>query len=338
MAAAGSDRAGSFAMHCVLPGEYALLAHHADYCTTSVRATVGADSPPAQVVMVARPSLRGQIRGIPAGRAGEVTVLALGGASNLHSCRVDDQGHYAFERLEPGEYCIRACLGDAQVFAANLLRAVFTAGPAPVRDVVLAVEERRSFDFMLPLPPMGTLQGTVQKNSVPAAGCRIALHVPAAARPLTAVTDAAGSFRLRDVPAGDCELRIAVRAGGTQELWRETVAIVDGMVTTVQPVLSCGALTGRVIAGDGALPNELVGDVLLLPGCAALPEDLAAYRRSHRVHQMTVRAGAFRAEMLTSGRCLAILRLRNREPALVSVEVVAGAATEVELQAGALRR
>jgi hypothetical protein len=264
-----------------------------------------------------------------------VHVTAIGGASNLRTAAVDENGQYRFEALEPGEYVVRACLGDVDRRQADLVLALFTSGALPpLRDVVLAAGQDRTLDVTLPLPALGTVRGTVSLNGAPAAGCRVTLAVADAASPLSAVADAMGGFVVTDVPPGDAQMRVLVRSAGQQELYRETVAVPAGTVTIADVALAAGSLGGRITASDGTPAVQINGDLLVLPGCTEVPADLAVHRREHRVHTVSVRAGAFRCDALTPGRALVVVRLRNRDASTTSVEVRAGSVAEVEIAAG----
>jgi len=331
----GAD--GVFTLPCQPPGTMQVLARHPDH-TTATSAPFATGSPePVRITMLPRACLAGVVRGAPAGSSGEVFVVLLGGASNLRCCAADADGGYRFERLEPGEYLVRAGLGDRDKFAADLLRALATAAEAPPRDAVLRAGERRTLDLALALPPAGRVRGLVQRNGVPEPACRVLVDVPGAARPLTAVADAQGLFAFATVAAGECTLRVQVRGSRSQELHRETITVVAATETFVQPMLQVGELAGRVVAGDGTAAADLNGEVWLLPGVDTLPASLADYRRAHTVQQASVRSGAFRCDLATAGRSLAVVRLRNREVAVARVEVPPRATAQVELPAGARR-
>jgi hypothetical protein len=122
-----------------------------------------------------------------------------------------------------------------------------------------------------------------------------------------------------------------------QEVQRERVQIAADRATSVQVEAATGGIVGRVFARDGTPDIQLDGDVLLLPGCSDLPADLAAHRREHRVHQLTVRGGTFRGDVVTAGRSLAVVRIRNRAPAAQVVDVPVAALGNLELACGPAR-
>jgi hypothetical protein len=333
-----TDATGAFeALHLPATAVH-VLARHASACTAaSPRITLPSENA-VELRLAARPVLTGRVLGIPAGRAADVLVTVGGGASQLRSVPVAADATYAFEGLEPGEYVVRAGLGAVEALEANFVHSVFApaAGP-PERQVVLRAGERRVFDVVLQVPPAGSIRGSVRLNGQPAPACRVTLLVPDAPRPLTAAADPFGEFTLRDAPIGEFELRVQVRAGGMQEVHRERVRITADATTTVLVDAATGGLSGRVSARDGTPDNQLAGDVLLLPGCSEMPADLAAYRREHRAHQLTVRDGVFRGDVLTAGRALAVVRIRNREPSAQVVDVPVSATGNAELVCGPTR-
>ncbi|MFY9341327.1 MAG: carboxypeptidase regulatory-like domain-containing protein [Planctomycetota bacterium] len=331
----GAD--GAFTLACQPPATVQVIVQHPEHTSATSPPFATTATAPLRITMLPRATLAGSVRGVPTDRASEVFVLLLGGASNLRTTGIDADGNYRFAGLAPGEYLVRAGLGDRERFAADFLRNLMTAPEPPPRDVVLQAGEQRACDLTLAVPPAGRVRGLVQRNGLPEPACRVLVDVPGASRPLTTVTDNQGNFAFAAVPAGDCTLRVQVRGSRTQELHREAIAVLANTETFVQPLLQVGELSGRVVTADDTPAAELNGEIWLLPGTKDLPASLAEHRRTHTVQQVAVRGGAFRCELATAGRSLAVVRIRNREVASAPVEVPPRATATVELPAGARR-
>lgn len=97
-----------------------------------------------------------------------------------------------------------------------------------------------------PNAPAADLSGTVRgPDGAPVASALVAAIVPSAARPAaTQHTDAAGSFRFRDLPTG--RYGLTVTAAGLEAAYRAPIAIEDGPETRLDVVL---ASRGKTLSG-----------------------------------------------------------------------------------------
>jgi len=341
---AATDAGGRFAFGSLAAGRYFVAVQHGRHANGESQVADVRGASEVRVELGARAALAGRVANFAPERGAE--VLALGGHGVLRTVKVGADGTYRLDDLLPGEYLVRAFPSQSTRYVSRLLSTLFpphaSAAAAtdrvPTRDVTLAEGEQRTFDLVLERLPTGSVQGVISINGRPAAGGRTVLspvdgEAPGAGgQSLRAEHDQLGRFALADVPAGNYLL--AVQSSTRQELASEKLTVVADATAVVQREVAAGGLRGRVLAADATPADTLRGSIYVLPGADAEPADLHDWRRSHRVHRIAVRSGAFADECLTPGPALVLLDLRDRKRAVTKVVVPAGTLLDLDLTAG----
>ena len=339
VAAARSDQLGRFEFAHVVPGRYYVSVHHPHYAEAcSAPLELNGDLDDLRIALVAPASLSGRVLGIPAGRERDARVLAIGGAATVRDVDVETDGTYRFESLDPGEYMLRTFLCRGPEALAVQMTAVFAARTSASKPTITLVGGQRAvLDLGMELPPTGSVRGRITIHGAPANTCRLELRAEGGPRPPSVVLDERGEFALTDLLAGEYSLRVTAGTDSRQELYREAVSLTPSAIVQVFAELRCGGLHGRVVASGGAPTEPIEGTLLVLPGATSVPSDLREYARRNRVHELRVRGGAFRADVLTAGPARLVVQIRGRQPTEASTEIPAGANREVTLSAGAVR-
>jgi hypothetical protein len=333
-----TDERGRFTLPSLPPGVSLLVAScEGRIAVRSDAFDLRADRDDFQLLLSAGASVHGRLRGIPAGRAADVRVFALGGSGTMKSVRAADDASYRIDALPPGEYVLRAFLGESPRALAERVDALFaSADRATTCDLELAGGESKVLDLDVDVPPLGGVEGSVLVNGAPARGHRIVLRADDAAsaasgRAAQAIVDQRGSFTLKDVPAGSYTLQV-LTPESRQELDRESLLIVADAVTPVHAVVDAGALTGEVRGKDGRKLAKAEGTLRILPGAKEKPADLRAYARTNRVHEVRVRSGAFAADALTPGAAIVVVELKGHPPFETTVEIPARSSCELVIE------
>jgi hypothetical protein len=334
-----TDSAGRFELQAAPAGRCFLSAAHEGACGRAGKIfELREDRDDFRIELPPAASLSGMLRGIPAGRAADVRIFALGGFGTLRTSHPTAESRYRFDSLQPGDYVVRAFLGEQGELDERMAALLSRGAASPSFDVRLAEGERAELDLDVEVPPLGTVAGTVTVDGEPARGFRVVLRSEdagaATGRPW-ALVGSSGAYSIRDVPAGRWSLQV-VSPTSRQELHRESIVVSADATTSVHPILRIGGLRGWVVAA-GLRPGQIDGSLHILPGATKRPADLREWARGHRVHEVRVRDGAFRDEELTPGPALVIVEVRGRQPAEIALEIPAGTSREVELAAGPAR-
>ncbi len=133
-----------------------------------------------------------------------------------------------------------------------------------------------------------------------------------------ATVAASGRFTIAKVPAGSYTLRVQGQRG-RDVMHEETVQVLPASTLDRLISIVTHSLQGTVTRDDGGNPADLDGNLLLLPGVTAMPENLAAARENSVSSR--VRDGAFRFESLKPGTYLMVLTTPGRERTSAPVTV-----------------
>lgn len=328
-----------------------------------------ADVDGVQLSLGALGVLTGRVLGAPQDRIAEVRVVAYqagnpmrgmmrrggGGGGPFADVRAD--GTYRFDGLVPGNYVVRAFIGEGM----RTLFGQFANGNEPPADVTVKPKSTATFDVAVQLPAAGTVAGSVLHNGQPAAGFQVTLRreggeaqnnnidffggrgdpngggfgrFGGSQRQFNAAVGDSGRFSIRDVPDGSYELTVTSgRRNGT--LHRETVVVVSQATSEVTISLSTASLEGQVQVDDGTPTAELNGMVMLLPGATEVPENMRGMRGNNAgSFQARIQAGRFTLDMLPPGSYLAVVQIRGRERGTAQVFAAIGQKTTVAVAAG----
>ena len=293
--------------------------------------------PALRIEVGARAVLEGRVRRDEAHREGEVDVWVLGGHGTFRSTRVNPDGTYRFERLQPGSYLVRAYPADSRTHVNRLFGSLFPLHAGAVKpeslppfDVTLIGGETRVFEVSIDLPPMGTVLGSVTVNgAVPGRGRARLRPIDAPSSgglSLSTSYDQDGRFEFREVPVG--RYTLLLQGATSQVLHEEEVHVRAGTRLEVHRHLVAGALRGKVTWSGG--PQAVRGRVWILPGAESVPQDLHAYRRSARVHRLKIQGdGTFGDAELTPGRAFAIVDVPGWHAIPKSVIIPSGGTARV---------
>ncbi len=337
-----SDADGTFTLRNVRPGRCATRVVARGFDTTVGQALdVQADVVGLRIELGARATLHGRVLGVPSGRELDVTLVAFATFRNIVSRKLDADGSYRLEDLQPGAYHVRAYLAESSA-AVRRMNAELAQAPPP--DVTLAPGEERAMDLALTLVPFATVRGTVRVNGLAASGFQVQLRgsapphnegrswVPTHAQQV----EPDGAFAFLAVEPGSYELRLLSIARDRIELARQPVLVVQGQDSQVLVDVGAATCEGQLIAPED---GHLLDGVIKI-----LPHGVPGFEVSERPTDgreinVRVRGGKFRADVLPTGAFTLELHGGNdREVVRVDAEFAAGEHKTLTLIAGALRK
>lgn len=343
-----SDAAGMFHFSLQAPAEYFLVASGKGYAKSQGEPfALTEDHAKIELQLGHKASLSGQIAGIRSDHHAAVHVLAFAGIRDQKSVLANADGSYRFDDLEPGDYYVRAVLGDPQTYRRQMIGDLFTQDTPPRFDLSLVEGQEAKLNLLLEVAKIGEVRGTIRVNGQPAAGYGINLVASNAqngrgrrgfggGRGLTATSDSRGEFRLRDIPVADYSLRVqpvGQRRGG--DIHQQDIVVQIGLSTDVHIELFVGSIKGTVTAADGSPMEDLRGQVFILPGQTELPDNLREFAGEHPFSRISVSEGKFAADELRIGPALLVLRINGRKEVGSLIQILAGRETEVAVKAGA---
>lgn len=210
-AAGLSDEEGLFRVAGIAPGPQLVEARHPDYQPVSRRMTVEPEGSRAELVFEAGQEVRGRVvddAGEPLpGAAVELSAVAER-LPRRYRARADAEGAFVLSPVVRGTYRLRA---DAEGHGEGELESVRVGGE-PVEDLVVA------------LRPSGTIHGRILGLSPDELSQVEVRATNSSAGSRIAEVDAAGSYRLHDLGAGDWLIRGVLGEGRRQAQARVPLA------------------------------------------------------------------------------------------------------------------
>jgi hypothetical protein len=206
----------------------------------------------------------------------------------------------------------------------------------PPLDVQLRPGEDRVHDLRFAPTAMGRVEGRVLLNGVAANRARVVLRPSAGGLSVRGTCDQDGRYVIDEAPA--THYRVQVYTSDYQVLHETELQVSEGRSTALDAELSSGGLRGAVLAPDVADPTRLSGRVWLLPGASEAPADPYAWRREHRTHRLSIRAGRFESAALTPGPAVVLVDVRGHPRAITEVDIPAGGITEIDVTLEPARR
>jgi hypothetical protein len=329
----GAD--GAFTLRNVRPGHGVLRVVAKGFDTAvSAPLSVQADVGGVRIELRARASLTGKVRGVPAGREGEVTVVALATARNNTDRGVNADGSYRLDDLQPNSYHVRAYLSDTGT-AVRQLRRELSQVPAPAPSIALAAGEERSLDLDLVVIPTSQVRGVALVNGAPASGHAVQLVERDQRHEQTynMNAEAGGTFTFAAVEPGSYDLVLFNLGRDRVPLHKQPVDVLAGEDRTVTVQASAATFAVTLIAPETGA--SLSGTIQLRPRGAA-PERQSERGESNAI---TLRVDAEGRSMVTvpAGPFTIDVTAAERDVARVDVEFAAGEHRDLRLHAGARR-
>jgi len=307
--------------------------------------------------------IHGRVHGLAPAKVDQAMVIA----SDLRrprTVKVEPDGTYRIEDLQPGNYMVRACIGSLDTYFRSSMRRFRAAGGNPAQlhpDVTIKEGSVVELDVRIDQDPVVDLAGQILVNGFGSGAKGFRVHLqevnpmgpdapaggPGGFRPnqVSTTADQKGHFRLKDVMAGQYTMSLRANGRGGAEVYRQLIHIHADQ-KNIQPAISLtlGPFTGTV-APEGAAAavdnpkarQRLWGQVLLLPGISEMPRDWRQFRRDNLVHGRPVRQGKFRFENLPVGDYLMVLRVNGFAPRIQPV-FVDGSPVAREYQTGKRHR
>ncbi|MCA8958448.1 MAG: carboxypeptidase regulatory-like domain-containing protein [Planctomycetes bacterium] len=370
---------GSFQVRNAPPGKYLIRATAEGFTSTdSAVFTLDKDLTGLELTLGVLGTITGRVSGIPPGQRSEARVMAFAFPRNMKSVDVAEDGTYTISGLQPGDYIVRAFLGDARRFIfrelwGNMGRNGGT-GTEPTFDVQVREGDTKTFHVAILANPSGTVAGSVLLNGKAARGYRVSLRkvettpqtenngMPRFGRfgfgDRSESVDLKGNFEIRDVDAGEYTLSVTrggggggggrggrggrggFGGGGGGDLVRTRVTVIAGTTTQVPPiVVSSGSLQGTVALPEGTDAASLRGGrATLYKDVTAVPDPNQEGGRDVLRYSARVRDQKVEFQDLPIGNYLLVLRLSGREQTTQQLYVGAGTNPPVTLQPGAVRK
>jgi protocatechuate 3,4-dioxygenase beta subunit len=346
---------GAFEFPLSPPAKYFVVASSREYARSRTKDfELTGDQQGIKLELGHKASLEGLVTGIPVHREDPVQVLAISGIRSQNRVLAAEDGSYRFEELEPGDYVVRAFLGDARIYQQQLMRELFSSpdGQLPI-DLSISEGQDATFNLLLEVPEVGNVKGRVLVNGEPVAGYRISLQAlgeSASNQPfgrgrggrggrgggnLSDTSASDGGFSIDDVQSGEYSLRAQApggRRGG--DIYKTNLIVQTGLDTELAVEIFIGNLEGTVTSDDNAPPVDLRGRVFVLPGATEVPENLRNFARTGILKTGSLSEGKFEVSEIPVGPALLVLRINGREDAAELINIQAARKTTIQVKAG----
>jgi hypothetical protein len=372
---ARTDRDGLFVIKHVQRGVFQLTTK-ADGFAADQGEPFQIDNNKSDIEITLQPlgSITGTVSGLLPEDVGEVSVGAVavsddGGIANMGSIfggrggrggggggfktgKVEADGSYRLEGLNPGNYVVRTWIGSTRQIMQELGPDLFAGNIQP--DVTVRGGQEAQWNMVLVRPQVGTVTGNVLHNGNNASGFRVELSKqgddatqsqgPAGrggrgraggwGRNLSATVSASGEFSIKDVPAGLYDLQVTPdRRGAT--LYRQEIQVFAGAPLQLTIAVQTSSLKGTITTTDGVDSKSIGGRVSLVPNQSAAPTtELATWLRENNAVDGRIREGSFAFDAIPPGSYLLVVQARNRAPTSQPI-TVAGEAS-MTIPAGAV--
>ena len=266
---------GSFEFLNAPPGRYLVRAEADNFAQASTEPfELNADRTGMKLTLGSLAVIEGRVSGIPVGKSEEVRVMAFSQPRTMKDSKVKEDGTYEITGLEPGEYTVRAFIGDSRRF---IFREMFrgmspTEGAnstAPQADVLVKEGGRHRFNVKLTETLSGSVVGMVMVNGKGAQGYRVSLRKVEQntgqqtegrgrgfggmfGRGNSATVDQNGEFEIKGVEIGEYTASVSAsssrgRWSSSQAISRHRIYVSADQVTTVPMVtINYGSLVGTV--------------------------------------------------------------------------------------------
>ncbi len=346
-----SDERGTFEFRHAPAGEYFVRAYADGFANYKSDAfALQQDQDGFAIELAGTATLRGRVSGVPAEQLNDTRIVAFSGwgRGRMRNGRPDANGSYSFDDLQPGNYLVRAFIGNLRTFVSSEMQKI-DSGEVEY-DLIVESGEDYELDLVVDLPEVGQVNGTVTRNGEPARNRRVNLRQKTPdgnsnpsmrfstgrfSRRLSARTDQNGRFEIQEVPAGEYEVRVYGTGRNARDVVFSTdVVVVAERTEEVALHMTVSRLSGTVSAADGTASADLQGDLYVLPGATARPASLRDYERENRSHRLRIRDGAFELDDVTVGPALLVLRVQGRNE-VVQQGVVQAGESQLTLQVGA---
>lgn len=283
-----SDAAGAFVLRGVRPGEVVLRASSDGYAPASLEQPIEVhdDVRGIDLRLGQGTAIVGHLVGLTEAEAKGARVGAFGQASSepvgLLGSKLavpDGQGNFRFERLEVGEWEIRADVGSRE----QSLRVRIAPGD---REVPVELVFENGY----------RLAGTVFHDGVPATGYEVAALGARGVGSGHSVVDQGGRFSLENLPAGSYSLQVRSAEGDTP--YAQRLELDGDRDVTIE--LEELEISGQVVAADtGEAIAGATVELRRMPDDGAASDDGSGALPMRSFSTKTDQLGAFR---LVSGR------------------------------------
>jgi hypothetical protein len=273
-----SGRDGKFEIKGAPPGKYVLRATAEGFTVATTKAfLLSGDQSGINLLLGAKGILEGRVSGIRPDQIPEARVMVYSLPRNFRDVHVQADGSYRITGLEPGDYFVRASLGEGRRLLFRQMFRGFGRGmggrggtggqsgqnqnPPPV-DVKIKEDGVHHFDVVLTINLTGIVVGKVLVDGAAAQGYRVSLRKldpdTGAQQPgggfarhdgggNRATVDQNGDYKIRDVEVGRYVVTVSRGGFGGSTVSRQDVFVGVNTETVVPTVwINIGSLEGVV--------------------------------------------------------------------------------------------
>ena len=267
---------GSFTFKNAPAGRYLVRAEADDFAQTSTDPfQLKSDYTEMTIALGALAVIEGRVSGIPIGKVTEARVMAFSQPRTMKDAKIREDGTYVITGLEPGDYTVRAFLGDSRRFIfQEMFRGMSstsgTTAQAPQVDVKVKEGSRNRFNVTLTQTLTGSVVGKVLINGNGAQGYRVSLRKVEQdtgqsgqtssrwggmfGRGSSATVDQNGEYEIKNVNIGEYTLSVSQNSGsgrgrrssGNTIARQQIFVSAEQTVTAAMVSINYGSLTGTI--------------------------------------------------------------------------------------------